>query len=545
METKRSAAKRFQGFCQKRGLLTRATTTLLALVGSSACSLSGLITPGEEKPALVVMVSVDQLRADLLTQYDSFFVGGFRRLIDEGAYFDATHNHGDTETGPGHATLSTGVIPARSGIIANDWSERVGDRWVTVYNVQDSASGILGFISLPGRSPQNLVRTGLADWIKDADPRARIVSIGGKDRSAILMAGKAKGSVYWYHQPYARFITSRYYANVYPEWVERFNRDSIPVVLDSVWTERSPLAARALAGPDTAKWEADTLRTFFPHRFREEASGFGNSFANWIGETPYVDNATLALTREAIREERLGRDGVTDFLAVGLSQTDYVGHRFGPMSREQLDNLLNVDRLLGEFFEHLDEVVGRGRWVVGLSADHGVQTAPEWNVARGKQGYRPTRAERDSLNRSIAAAVREATPETRSAAVAAVYRRFPFIAEVYSQEEIERGTPRDSFVTLLRNSYYPGRYGTTTAAEYGLVIRVGENVYMGGNAGAGHGSPYIYDRMVPAIFLGAGVRPGRSSTLGRTVDFAPTLAALAGLTVPADLDGQPLPGVVR
>lgn len=513
---------------------------MLALVGVGGCSLPLVTGNREQKPRLVVMVSVDQLRADLLTRYDSFFDGGFRRLIDEGAYFDATHDHGDTETGPGHATLSTGVVPARSGIIANDWSERVGDRWVTVYNVQDSTSGILGFVSMPGRSPENLVRTGLADWIAAADPRARVVSIAGKDRSAILMAGKAKGSVYWYHPPFARFITSRYYASAYPDWVERFNRDSIPVLLDSVWTETSPLAARMLAGADTAKWEADTLRTFFPHRFREEAPGFGNSFANWVDETPYVDNATLALAREAIREEGLGRDGVTDFLAVGLSQTDYVGHRFGPTSREQLDNLLNVDRLLGELFAYLDAEVGRGRWVLGLSADHGVQTAPEWNNSRGLPGYRPTRADRDSLNRSIAAAVRDATPETRSAAVAAVYRRFPFIAEVYSQEEIERGTPRDSFVTLLRNSYYPGRYGSMTAAEYGLVIRLGENVYMGGNAGAGHGTPYIYDRLVPAIFLGGRVSPGRSTTLGRTIDFAPTLAALADVTAPADLDGRPL-----
>jgi predicted AlkP superfamily pyrophosphatase or phosphodiesterase len=511
---------------------------LLALAG---CAGAQARASAQAKPALLVLISVDQLRGDLLQRYDPYFVSGFRRLIDQGAYFNATHHHAASETGPGHATLSTGVTPARSGITANDWSERVGEEWVTVYNVQDTLSPILGYLGEQGRSPRNLLRTGMADWTRAADPSAKVVSIAGKDRSAILMAAKAPGQVYWYNTSLGRFVTSRHYRSEYPEWVERFNRDVIPTLLDSTWVEESPVAARRLAGADTAKYEADSVHTYFPHSFADDRAAFNGSFLAWAAATPYPDRATAGLAREAIAAEGLGKDDVTDYLAVGFSMTDAVGHRFGPTSREQLDNLIRLDRLLGDFFTYLDETVGRGRWVVALSADHGANTNPEWNVAQGRPGHRITAAERQQMTDAIAAAVRNTAPGQTRAAVAAALRRLPFIADVYTNEEIASGAPRDSFVTLFRNSYRPERPHSSFGRDYGLEIRAREGTYLGAVTGSGHGGPYFEDRYVPLIFLGGGIQPMKATTLAHTVDLAATMARIGRLPAPDDLDGKPLP----
>ena len=513
---------------------------LAALLALAACASGQRGTAAPDRPALVVLVSIDQLRADLLQRYDPYFTSGFRRLMDQGAYFNATHHHAASETAAGHATLSTGVVPARSGITANDWSERVGERWVTVYNVQDTLSPVLGFVGEPGRSPQNLLRTGLADWTREADPRAKVVSIAGKDRSAILMAAKARGQIYWYHTGLGRFVTSRFYRSEYPAWVERFNNDVIPTLLDSTWVEESPLAARRLAGADTAKYEADSVRTFFPHNWATEQSGFSN-FLAWVAATPYPDRATLGLAKEAIVAEGLGRDGVTDYLAVGFSMTDAVGHRFGPTSREQLDNLIRLDRLLGDLFDHLDRTVGRGRWVLAFSADHGANTNPEWDEAQGRPGHRTTAEERRLMSEAITNAARNAPAGQARQAVAAALRQLPFIADVYTNEEIASGTPRDSFVTLFRNSYHPDRPHSTLGRDYGLEIRAREWTYIGGATGSGHGGPYFQDRYVPLIFLGGRIQPMKPSALAHTVDLAATLARIAGLPAPNDLDGRPLP----
>ena len=513
---------------------------VVALLALAGCGVGQRSAAAPARPALVVLISVDQLRADLLQRYDPWFTAGFRRLIDQGAYYNATHHHAASETAAGHATLSTGVVPARSGITANDWSERVGDRWVTVYNVQDTLSPVLGFVGEPGRSPQNLLRTGMADWARAADPRARVVSIAGKDRSAILMAAKAPGHIYWYHTGLGRFVTSRFYRSEYPEWVERFNRDVIPTLLDSTWVEESPPAARRLAGVDTAKYEADSVRTYFPHNWATEQSGFSN-FLSWVAATPYPDRATLGLAKEAIVAEGLGRDGVTDYLAVGFSMTDAVGHRFGPTSREQLDNLIRLDRLLGDLFDHLDATVGRGRWVAAVSADHGANTNPEWDVAHGGPGHRITAEERKLMTDAVANAVRTAPAGQTRAAVATALRRLPFIADVYTNEEIASGAPRDSFVTLFRNSYHPARPHSSLGRDYGLEIRPREWTYMGAATGSGHGGPYFQDRSVPLIFLGGRIQPMKATTLAHTIDLAPTMARIAGLPAPNDLDGKALP----
>lgn len=494
----------------------------------------------DDGPALVVLVSVDQLRADLLDRYDDLFQGGLRRLRDEGFRFTrASHNHANTATAPGHATLATGTVPARSGIVANQWYEQEEGGWRARYSVEDPASPIVGYPDMPGRSPENLLRGGLADWIREANPSAQVVSVSRKDRSAITLAGKTRGHVYWMASPEARFVTSSFYRDSYPEWITRLN-DSLPeLAWDSVWTSTVPAGAAVLSRRDTASYENDGVHTYFPHAFAIEQAPAGPlPFGQWVAGTPAVDAATLAVAMRAVEELGLGRGEGVDYLAVSLSQTDAVGHSFGPLSREQLDNLLRMDRELGRLLEFLDATVGEGRWVLGFSADHGVLTMPEYLQEQGLSARRLSREDLLAVLERTSRAGQQGGDDPGS--LAAALAELPFVARAAPVQELLRGEPADSFVTLFRNSYLESRPASTLETS-GVNVRWTEGTLTTGEAtGTSHGSPYWYDRHVPLVFLGAGVTPGESAESAYTYDLAPTLANLAGVAFPSDVDGRPL-----
>ena len=170
------------------------------------------------------------------------FTGGFRRLHDDGFRFlSATHDHAKTATAAGHTALSTGTFPSRNGIVANDWMERTPQGWTSVYCVEDTMTHVLGLPALEGRSPKNLLRGGLADWIVGADSGAVVVSASRKDRAAIAMSGKTSGHTYWIASNTAQFVTSTFYADDYPGWVERINQVEMPILFgDSVWEQTMP-----------------------------------------------------------------------------------------------------------------------------------------------------------------------------------------------------------------------------------------------------------------------------------------------------------------
>jgi len=494
---------------------------------------------GQERPRLVVMLVVDQLRADLLDRYDDLFTGGFRRLRDGGFRFtQAAHDHANTETAPGHTTLSTGVVPARHGVVSNEWYVDRDGRWRTLYNTADSVAGILDAPNAAGRSPANLVRGGVADWYERADPESRIVSISHKDRAAIPMAGRSRGEVYWILPSARRFVTSSYYRTEYPEWVTRFNADSMPRILgDSVWELGVPPGAISRARRDDFPYENDGIHTTFPHRYPESERQRFSTFE--MEGTPYPDVAVLGLAREAIRALDLGADDHTDFVAVSFSQTDYLGHKYGPLSLEQLDNLLRLDGLVGELLSWLDATVGPGRWVLGLSADHGVMDVPEYRVEEGLPGRRLGSAD----NGQLLAAVEGLDPNAADyqERVARALEAVPFVGQVVTHAELAaRDAPADSFTRLFRNSYFEGR-PSGPLFRLGMDLRWTEGAIQRAEVGGTtHGSPYWYDRHVPMIFYGAGLVPGSSDEAVRTVDFAPTLAALGGVRGPDDLDGRSL-----
>jgi predicted AlkP superfamily pyrophosphatase or phosphodiesterase len=506
-----------------------------------------------DTPTLAILLVVDQLRPDLISRYDDLYTGGLRRLLDDGYRFtNATHDHALTTTGPGHTTLATGVYPTRNGIVGNSWNEFRNGELRSKYSMEDVDSPILGYPELTGRSAVNITRPGLADWIASADPESRVVSISKKDRAAIGMAAQARGEVYWVVERSPGFVTSEYYHSEYPEWIENFNATTMPVIYsDTIWESSVPPEARALSLPDTSRFELNGEFTAFPHRASDVADMNDPGAVNYWRwrRTPYPDRAVVALATEAIREFDLGQRGSVDFLGVSLSQTDLVGHAFGPRSREQLDNLLRLDRELGRFFSFLDEEVGRGRWVVGFSADHGVLGIPEILVEEGVDAHRLTREEQREIQARIRGVLGEAgrneaprDVETQEAVKAALIA-LPYIADAYTFSEVESGTAADSFQVLFAHSHSRTRVVSPTARA-GVYIRYEPNTIGPGNR-ATHSSPYYYDRHVPMIFLGESIRAGVSDDRVATVDVAPTLAWLVGAPAPDDLDGRVLENVVR
>ena len=524
----------------RSSLLMTATVSLAFALGVGPISAQTT----SEKPQLVILVSVDQLRADLVDRYAEAFTGGFKRLLDNGyRYTGASHAHAVTETAAGHATLSTGVFPSRSGIVSNNWAQKTSQGWAPMYALADTLSPIVGVPGVEGRSPANLLRTGLADWVLAADPEARVVSLSSKDRAAITLAGQSRAHVYWLLAPLGRFVTSTYYRDEYPEWVTSFNESRMAEILgDTLWTEQVPERYRHLARPDSAPYEGDGVHTTFPHSAALEADPGVQYYNSWALAQPRADRAVQLLAQEAVKALALGRRGHVDYLGLSFSATDYVGHAFGPFSQEQFDNLMHLDRQLGELFTFLDREVGEGRWVVGLSADHGVMTMPEHLVASG-ENPQAVRVDAQLRFGELQAALEDAASEGKSGdalaeETARLIETRGLVAKAYTHRTLAVGMPADTFATLFRNSYYPGRAGGVLS-RFGVEVRFGyENLVSSALTGTSHGSAYWYDRHVPFILMGSGVGHGVSDAAVYTVDLAPTLAGLAGVAVPVDLDGQ-------
>ncbi len=527
----------------------RAAIAAFFLAAASACAstqeapaASASSTP-RDRPALVMLVVVDQLRSSLLAKYDDLYTGGFRRLLDSGyVYANASHAHAATETAVGHATLSTGVYPNKHGIIGNAWFEKRAGTWSSVENISDTTVKIVGHPSGRGASPVHLMRPGFAEWVKSADSKSIVASVSGKDRGAIQPAAHTKDLVYWFDPAAGRYVTSTYYRQSDPEWITRFNNTTLQAHrADTVWDLRVPASALGSANPDTSAFEGNGRTTWFPHRFATE--GRPDAFWSWWAATPYEDEGTLQLARAVVTGMRLGKDASPDFLNVSLSATDYVGHAYGPNSREQLDNLLRLDRQLGQFFEFLDQTVGKGNWTMMLSADHGVTDSPEDRIARGEFGYRATPGDLkmlDSLRRMAAA---NPDPAAGARQLASDLRKLSNVDDTYTHEELMRGQPRDSFEVLERRSIFPGRVSGLFSRE-GVEVRFREGVLRGAR-GSSHGTPWWYDRHVPMIFMGRGVTPGRDTSRAETVDFAPTMATLLRIPIPSDVDGKPLTAITR
>lgn len=546
-----------------QGFATRYRPLLAILFCLAACS----VYAQSERPRLAVLIVVDQMRPDYLTRFDSLYSGGVARLQREGFVFlNALHNHANSETGIGHATLATGCYPSNHGIVGNDWYENGGTQ--RRYCFEDSAVSITENPHKAGRSPVNLRRGALADWLRRDNPLCKSFAIAIKDRAAIPMAGFSSNGAYWYDAGSGLYVTSVYYSPIYSEWVKAF-RQSRPAddYCLGEWDRILPAAAYALAGPDSVAAEGDGVHVTFPHFFVPGPHDEPDEYYDNVLTTPFADHMTLRLARVLVAGDSLGIDDNVDLLAIGCSAADYIGHDYGPDSHEIMDYYLRLDRYLGEFFTYLDSTVGVGRYVVALTSDHGAARLPELQRASGIDAGRVSS---DSFKVQVAAACERAAQglglkqkvvqrvargvylnyseaEQRGIsravlqqAIADSLRGIWFVADAYTEAEMTAsgGRPR-AYLAQFRNNYFPGR-----SPE--IAVRLRENYFLSSDQqGTTHGSCYGYDCIVPMGFWGAGVKAGQSSEQIETVDLAPTLAELIGLIAPDDLDGHSRARMIR
>ncbi len=489
------------------------------------------------------MVVVDQFGADLFEHYADAFPGGLGRLLAGGRRFsDATHDHGITETSPGHATVSTGTAPAEHGMVSNLWFTRdERGAWSRAENVIDPTLRMTGAETLAGSSPAMLMASGLGDWLVARDPESRVVSISGKDRAAILLAGQGAHTVYWFEPQLGRFATSTFYRESDADWVVEFNEGlGERLEGDRNWNLEVPdrLASRARA--DSAAFEGDGIHTTFPHQFPAEGDTAAGAFAAWWSATPYLDRETTSLAIVALSEMNLGRGSSVDLLSVSLSATDRVGHAYGPDSLEQLDNLLRLDAQVGRLLEALDREVG-GRYTLVLTSDHGVSRAPEALQAEGAAARRLTQEDGSRFNERAGEDLRAygSDPERLAQALAESARAEAWIASAWPESELAGVAPGDSLAALMLESLYPGR-AVGLLGRYGVQVALTPHTLLWAwPRGTDHGSPYLYDRRVPLVFYGAGVAPAVVAGRASTRSIAPTLAGLVGLATPPGASAPP------
>jgi len=539
-------------------VLAAVVTPLRALPQASPQASSRQVS-SQQKPALVLLIAIDQMRADYLERFGDQFKGGFRMLLEEGAVFTNAHQaHAITATATGHASMLSGLYPRHHGIIDNDWWDRELGRRVRA--TEDSDYSVVGLdpgsdTSGPSGSPRQFRGTTLVDWLRRQNDRSQTVSISRKDRSAILMTPEAE-HVYWFHWS-GRFVTSTYYRDTLPEWVQRFNAiDWMSDYAGAAWTLLQAETLYAASRPDEYLGEA-RLRGFgdkFPHELPTDRRALGDT----ITMTPFMDWATLEIGREAITALELGADDTTDILALGLSATDAVGHAFGPFSREMQDQMLRLDLELAGFFEFIDATVGLDRVIIVLTSDHGVAPLPEYSRNQGREAKRlDVGAVLNGLDEHISktfgngrwfsgysygwlhlnrqqVAQHDADPAQVLAAAATYLRSRNEVAAVFSRANLDADHPAQTDLERrVHRSYFPSRSGDL------YIIHAPFSIWQTG-AAASHQSPYFYDSHVPLILRGPGVAPGRYGGYVEIVDLAPTLAALLSVSPPVDLDGRVL-----
>jgi predicted AlkP superfamily pyrophosphatase or phosphodiesterase len=540
---------------------TRSRYLWLAL----ACLLPTLASPAQAvdgSPKLVVLLVVDQMRADYLTRFSGALRGGLAKMLEEGAVFaQARHDHAITTTAVGHSTIGTGCFPAHHGIVGNSWYDR--DLKRAVLSCEDSTTILVGYPGTTGRSPRLMRREGVGDWVKRASPRSKVYAAALKDRSAVGLGGYHPDGVYWYNGKDGHFVSSSYYLQAYPAWLDSFNQARQPDAYYAVgWEKLGPETAYDLAGPDEFGAEKGLGGATFPHRFsavapRADTSAYYGAF----GRTPMGDEYLLEFARTLVLRERVGADADPDLLLLSCSAADAVGHDFGPDSQEIADYYLRLDQYLGSFFAFLDQQVGRGQYTVVLTADHGVMPLPEALKQQGVKARRVPRARfLEELDKALKGAARDVGLEAPLMAVynagvflnfaeadslgldrselrrrvAARMARIKYLEEAYTWDDLA-GPPVDRpFFALFQRSFYPERMPD-------LMLRFQENVLLSATAtGTDHGSPYAYDTDVPLVFGGWGVAPGGHSEPVRTVDIAPSIADLVETLVPSEVDGRSL-----
>jgi hypothetical protein len=497
------------------------------------------LPPADSIPTLLVFITVDQFRGDYLDRWGGQLSGGLGRLKKGGAWFtDAFQDHGITETAPGHASTMSGRFPAHTGIMSN------------IYGVPDPQEPLVDAQG-PGASPFRFRGSALIDWLRVRHTASRALSVSAKDRGAILPVGRAHQHVYWYVNSEWKFTTSRYYADTLPDWIKAFNARGEPKsYVGQAWNLLLPDSAYRES--DSLPWENGGQHVTFPHVVPADST------ADYRGlpEFPFMDQVTLDLALEGVSRLDLGKGPAPDVLAVGLSATDYIGHMYGPDSRELHDQVVRLDRMLGVFLDSLYKLRDSSKVIIALTGDHGVQSYPAaytFRTHKAAQNFDiepDVRAMRDSL-------VAHGAPRgafrfsedmlflDRPALTAAGLKPDSVLKAFTALVRAKPGRPRVDLVAQLAkqdtvNDYVARRWLHTLPSGSGVeaVVTFPSHSVWGTASLAQHGSPHDDDAWVPVLFFGAPFKPGRYPAVTRVVDMAPTLAWTLGVRPTEPLDGH-------
>ncbi len=500
-----------------------------------------------------MLLVVDQMRADYVERFRDDWTGGLKRLVTDGAWFsNAAFPYLGTWTCAGHATVATGAFPTIHGIFQNQWWDRSGRRLVACTDDPDATSLRYPSGRASGASGVRLLVPTLADELRRQQPGARVTTLALKARSAIMLAGHGGDAVTWMNETYEDWETSTAFSKTLVPGITRL-LDEHPVDADfgRTWIRRLPAPRYTVPDDNESESPPRGWTAVFPHVLNGDNDKTPDrDFRTQWARSPFADAYVGRLAGGIVESFGLGSDQVPDFLGVSFSTPDLVGHAFGPRSQEVQDVYAQLDITIGTLLDRLDALVGRGRYVVGLTADHGVALVPDKaSASRNEAGRVSTSRIGEILERTAEAATAAGTgpfiarvnssdvyfadgaydklakvPAALDAVVAALAAQ-PGVARVFRRDElVDNGTSPDPLLRAASLSYVPRLSGDLVFA-----LKPGW-VYIA--SGTTHGTANPDDQRVPVILMGPGVRPGAYREAITPADLAPTLGALAGITLP-------------
>lgn len=499
------------------------------------------------KPKLVVLISVDQMRGDYVDRFQHQWSKGLKRLVTEGAWFrQADYPYYNTVTCAGHASMSTGTVPAVHGMVLNQWWERDNSRMVSCTDDEDQQLVTYGIpVKGVGHSAKHLMTTTLSDEMRiQGWPAPRVVSISLKARSAISLGGHRPDAVIWLDEANGEWVTSTAFATTpTPYFAEYIAKHPLKNEMGRPWERSLPKDQYLYDGSAQGRQKTALATKDFPHIVQGDGTEVGGAFTDAWESSPHSDAYLAGLATAALDGLKLGRGAGTDYLGISFSALDKVGHDFGQDSHEVQDVLIHLDRQLGLLLDKLDRDVGKGNYVLGLTADHGVAPVPERVKALGFDAGRISTATVGRQIDEVLARELGGTYRTRVIyndiyfntgvyqkllqntkamdAVIEVILKTEGVWRVYKKAELSAADP---FTRASFFSHYEGRSGD--------LKMLGRDYWITSSSTSTHGTGHRYDTRVPVILFGAGIKKGEYLQPSAPIDLAPTLAFLAGVTLP-------------
>ena len=519
------------------------------------------VSDNPASPKLIVGIVVDQMRYDYLTRFwNHYSEGGFKRMVSQGFNCKNHHfNYAPTSTGPGHASVYTGATPSMHGIIGNNWYDKVQGE--SVYCASDDAFESVGTSGDAGKmSPHRMLTTTMTDQLRlHTQMRGKVIAVALKDRGAVLPGGHTANAAYWFEGgSTGNWITSSYYMDALPQWVSDFNSSDAVEAYKKPWTTLKPINTYLESGPDANSYEGKfqgETSTVFPHdlpKLWDENGKF-----NLLRITAYGNSMTTDFALAALEGEDLGKDDITDFLAISYSSTDYVGHFFGVNSKEVQDTYLRLDNDLERLFNTLDKDVGEGEYTVFLTADHGAINVPAYlfdqKIPAGylnnnaqkqrfeaflKYRYGTTDIVKDISNNQVFLDHKvignlDMDLDDVQEEIAMELLGYDNVYKVYTAHQMWHTNYTSGLPYILQNGWNQKRSGDIL-----LVPRPGFASYS--RTGSTHGSPMVYDTHVPLLLFGKGIKKGNTAERTEIPDIAPTISVLLGMAFPNGVTGEPI-----